>query len=304
MPLTIIGTVILVAVNLCLAIWALLKEPRTPAYRTFAFFAISVVTWALGYEVFLHQGAPDIWHRLSFLGLSLAPANLLCLALAARAMGSSPRPDAPAGRTGGYWQFLLYVPALAAGLALSPTAIVPNTLSPSWHVGFYVLSAGETLIFAGVTTAYLAAALWISWRAARTAAEGGDWPLYLVQLPFVAGTFCVLAVAYLRREKSPTVSLWAMIMSEYAMYAMIRNGYVRFELNLKRGVPLALSSVVLAACVALGIAFFGFLFGRTLSVEMSLVLVVSIVALCVLYAAILPRLEEFFDSLFHRRRNP
>jgi len=302
MPLTIIGAVIAAAVNLCLAIWALLKEPRNPAYRAFAFFAISVVIWTLGYEVFLHQGAPNIWHRLSFLGLSLAPANLLCLALAARVPippGGLARPP-----SAGYWQFLLYVPALAAGLALSPTAIAENALSPSWHVGFYALSARETLIFGGVMTAYLAAALWISWRAARTASEGGDWPFYLVQLPFVAGTCCVLAVAYLRSEKSPTVSLWAMIMSEYAMFAMIRNGFVRFELNLKRSVTLALSSVVLAACVALGIAFFGFLLGRQLSVEMSLVLVVSIVALCVLYAAVLPRLEEFFDSLFRHRRNP
>ena len=125
----------------------------------------------------------------------------------------------------------------------------------------------------------------------------------MVQLPFAAGTLCVLAVAYLHSEKSPTVSLWAMVMSQYAMFLMIRHRLVGFELSLKRGVTLAFLAVVLAACVLLGLALISVLFGRTFSLEMSLILVVCAVALCVLYAALVPRLEAFFDAIFHRDRN-
>ena len=301
MPLRYIGPTIAIAVNLPLAIWALIKQPRNPAYRLFALFAISLAIWNLGGEVFHHGGAESIWQRLSFFGMALAPANFLCLALVAR----RPAPDAAGDSDprGGYWHLLLYAPMAALGLALNPAVIAQKALSHSWLSGFYVMSAPETRMFAAVTAAYLVAALWISWRAGRGAAEGEDWPFYMVELPFAAGTLCVLAVAYLHSEKSPTVSLWAMVMSQYAMFMMIRHGLVGFELSLKRGVTLAFLAVVLAACVLLGLALISVLFGRTFSPEMSLILVVCAVALCVLYAALVPRLEEFFDAIFHRNRN-
>jgi hypothetical protein len=295
MPFSYIGPTIAIAVNLPLAIWALIKQARNPAYRVFALFAISLVIWNLGGEVFQHGGAASIWQRLSFFGMALAPANFLCLALLAREpAGSNPR--------GGYWRLLLYAPMAALGLALNPAAIAQKALSHSWLSGFYVMSAPDTLVFAAVTAVYIVAALWISWRAGRRAAEGEDWPFYMVQLPFAAGTLCVLAVAYLHSEKSPTVSLWAMVMSQYAMFLMIRNGLVGFDLSLKRGVTLAFLAVALAACVLLGLLLISILFGRTFSPEMSLILVVCVVALCVLYAALVPRLETFFDAIFHRHR--
>ncbi len=314
MPLRYIGPTIAIAVNLPLAIWALIKQPRNPAYRTFALFAISLAIWNLGGEVFHHGGAESIWMRLSFFGMALAPANFLCLALVARgpALLSAPsalkaaadKPDAP-GRSearGGYWQLLLYAPMIVLGLALNPAVIVQKA-AHSWLSGFYVMSAPETLVFAAVTAIYLVAALWISWRAGRRAAEGEDWPFYMVQLPFVAGTLCVLAAAYLHSEKSPTVSLWAMVMSQYAMFLMIRHGLVGLELSLKRGVTLAFMAVVLAACVLLGLTLISVLFGSVFSLEMGLILVVCAVALCMLYAALVPRLESFFDTIFHRNRD-
>ena len=94
MPLRYIGPTIAIAVNLPLAIWALIKQARNPAYRVFALFAISLAIWNLGGEVFHHGGAASIWLRLSFFGMALAPANFLCLALVAR----GPAPDA-AGRS-------------------------------------------------------------------------------------------------------------------------------------------------------------------------------------------------------------
>jgi hypothetical protein len=316
MPLRYIGPTIAIAVNLPLAIWGLVKQARNPAYRTFALFAISLTVWNLGGEVFHHGGAESIWMRLSFFGMALAPANFLCLALVARGTASASaasaalgaaadKPDATGGSEprGQYWQLLLYAPMAALGLALNPAVIVQKVLSHSWLSGFYVMSAPETLVFGAVTAAYLVAALWISWRAGSRAPEGEDWPFYLVQLPLAAGILCVLATAWLHSEKSPTVSLWAMVMSQYAMYQMIRHRLVRFELNLKHGVTLAFMAVVLAACVLLGLALISVLFGRTFSLEMGLILVVCAVALCMLYAALVPRLEEFFDTIFHRNRN-
>ena len=58
-----------------------------------------------------------------------------------------------------------------------------------------------------------------------------------------------------------------------------------------------------AAAVLLGLALISFLFDRAFSHEMSLILVVCVVALCMLYAALVPRLETFFDAIFHRNRN-
>jgi hypothetical protein len=322
MPLSYIGPAIAIAVNLPLAIWALVKRPRNMAYRTFALFAISLAIWNLGGEVFHHGGAESIWKRLSFFGMALAPANFLCLALLARSPGSAsvkasasadpateetaadkPEAPAPPGPLGGYWHLLLYVPLVALGLVLNPAVIAKDALSHSWHSGFYEMSAPDTLVFAAVTAIYVIAALWISWRATRHAAEGEDWPFWMVQLPFAAGTVCVLAVAYLHAVKSPTVSLWAMVMSQYAMFMMIRHGLVRFELSLTRGLTLAFLAVVLAACVLLGLQLISVLFGRTFSQEMGLILVVCVVALCVLFAALVPRLESLFDAIFHRHRN-
>ena len=95
MPLRYVGPTIAIAVNLPLAVWALIKQPRNPAYRTFALFAISLAIWNLGGEVFHHGGAESIWQRLSFFGMALAPANFLCLALVAR----GPAPDAGRARS-------------------------------------------------------------------------------------------------------------------------------------------------------------------------------------------------------------
>lgn len=300
MPLRYIGPTIAIAVNLPLAVWALIKQARNPAYRLFALFAISLAIWNLGGEVFQHGGAESIWQRLSFFGMALAPANFLCLALVAR--GTAPDAAGRSAPRGAYWHLLLYAPMVALGLALNPAVIVQKVLSHSWLSGFYVMSAPETRVFASVTAGYLVAALWISWRAGRRAAEGEDWPFYMVELPFAAGALCVLAVAYLHSEKSPTVSLWAMVMSQYAMFLMIRHRLVGFDLSLKRGVTLAFLAVALAACVLLGLLLISVLFGRTFSPEMSLILVVCAIALCVLYAALVPRLETFFDAIFHRHR--
>ena len=285
--------------NLPLAVWALIKQPRNPAYRVFALFAISLAIWNLGGEVFHHGGAESIWKRLSFFGMALAPANFLCLALVARGRAgsglSSPR--------GGYWHLLLYAPMVALGLALNPAVIAQKALSHSWLSGFYVMSAPDTLVFAAVTAGYLAAALWISWRAGRRAAQGEDWPFYMVQLPFAAGH-----ALRARGRVSPLRKIPDRLALGHGHVA-VRHvpddppRLVGFELSLKRGVTLAFLAVVLAACVLLGLTLISVLFGRTFSLEKSLILVVCAVALCVLYAALVPRLEEFFDAIFHRNRN-
>jgi hypothetical protein len=91
-----------------------------------------------------------------------------------------------------------------------------------------------------------------------------------------------------------------MAISQYTMFMMIRYGLVKLDLSLRRGITLAFVAVVLAACLLLAIALGGMLFGRALGQEMTLVLVVSMVSLCMLYAAVLPKLEELSGRLFQR----
>lgn len=290
MPIKVIAPTVAIAVNLPLAIWALVRAPRDPAYRVFGLLGISLMVWNLGGEVFHHGGQTELWMRLSFLGMAMAPANFLCLALVGgrRAPGNA------------WWHLLLYGPMLALGLLLDPALTAKNAISPGWRSGFYRLSAPDAMLFAAVTAAYLLAALGLAWRAARRAPEMNDWIFRLGLLPLVVGIVGVLAAGYLRSERTPTVSLWTMVLSQYAMFMMIRHGMVKLDLSLRRGVTLGFSALVVAACVLLGVALIGALFNRRFDQEMNLILVVSIVALCVLYAAVLPRLESLFDRYFRQ----
>jgi hypothetical protein len=292
MSLSIIAPTIAIAVNLPLAVWALVREPRNPSYRLFGLLAISLVVWNLGGEVFHLRpgGPPAVWVRLSLLGMAMVPANFLCLALTVR------RNSAP----GAYWHFLFYVPPMVLGFLLDPALVGSQAISPAWRSGFYRMSAPGAAAFGGLTAAYLLAALWISWRESRQGQTDRDWLFYLVQFPLVVGILCVMVTGYVRHERSPTVSLWAMAISQYTMFMMIRYGLVKLDLSLRRGITLAFVAVVLAACLLLAIALGGMLFGRALGQEMTLVLVVSMVSLCMLYAAVLPKLEELSGRLFQR----
>ena len=295
MPLKFIGPAIAIAVNLPLAVWALVQQARNASYRTFALLAASLVTWNLGGEVFYyHRGAESVWLRLSFIGMALVPANFLSLALAARRGAAR----------GGYWHLALYLPPLALALVLDLSFAASRALSHSWRMGFYDVSAPGALAFGAMTAIYLAAALWVSWRHSRVPDADNDWLFYHVQFPLALGMLLVLAVGYLRQDRSPTVSLWAMVMSQYAMFMMIRHGLVRLEISLTRGVTLIFSGLLLAGCVALFVGLSKVLFGRTLSQEMTFILVVAAVSLCLLYAAIQPRLESLLERLLRRRREP
>jgi hypothetical protein len=287
MLLGFVGPLIVVAVNLPLAVWAVARAPRNPSHRTFALLALSLAAWNLGGAGLRAGGVESIALRLALLGLALAPANFLCLALNARR--NEERGDA--------WLLLLYLPAITAACLIHPTVATEAPHTPSWRIGLYALGAPEARAFAGLSAAYLAGALWFSWRdASRGVAR--DWMFKLVQAPMAFGTLAVAAVGLLRREKSPNVSLWVMVMSQYAMFMMMRYRMVPLQLSLRRSVTLAFSGIALGLCALLGILLIRPLFGQVLDEETVLLLVAGAVALCVLYAALLPQLEAFFERLF------
>lgn len=283
-----IGPTIAIAVNLSLAIWALVKQPRNPAYRNFAFFGISLVIWNMGGQVFYRGGEEALWLRLSFIGMAMSPANFLSLALAVHRKKTR----------GEYWRSLLYVPFLAVA-ALNPAVGAEHAISPAWRSGFYALDRPSAVVYAVVSALYLLAGLWVAWRESRRK-EGEEWPLRLVQIPLIIGMLAVLAMAWLRRERSPTVSLWTMVMSQYAMFLMVRHKMVSLDVSLRRGAMILLSALALAGCVALGALLTGLLIGERLTQEVLFILIVGAVALCVLFAALLPRIEQIISGFFRR----
>jgi hypothetical protein len=284
-----IGPLIVVAVNLPLAVLALARAPRNPSHRTFALLALSLAAWNLGGAGVYGYGVEPVALRLTLLGFALAPANFLCVAINARRNR----------QRGDVWLLLLYLPALAAASLMNPTTAVESP-APAWRVGMYALSAPEAQTFAGLAAAYLAGALWISWRDVVKNAEH-DWMFKLVQLPLVIGILAVAGVGLLRGEKTPTVALWVMIMSQYAVFMMVRQKMVPLHLSLHRSVTLAFSGIALGLCALLGILLVRPLFGAVLDEEVVLVLVAGAVALCVLYAALLPQLESFFEKIIKRK---
>ncbi|GEM_PF-2492807 len=288
LPLNVIGPVIVTAVNLPLGAWALARGARQPAYRLFALFALSLLLWNLG-ERFPHsRGEPAIWLRLAFLGMSLAPAAFLSLALSAL-------DPAPSGR---YGRLFLFIPALLVGLLTKVGA--QDMTRHALRRGFYNVTHDAAVIFVLFAALYVGAALVVSYVAARRREEDG-WVFRLVMLPLAAGLLLVLGAAWLRRETTPTLVFWTMAMAQVAMYLMLRFKMVTLEVRQTRGAVAAFSAFVVVACVLLLAGLSSLLFEGPLSQEIGLVLVITLGALLVLYAAVLPKLEELAHFLFKRK---
>jgi len=288
LPLNIIGPVIVTAVNLPLGAWALARGARLPAYRLFALFALSLLLWNIGERFPHNRGEPAIWLRLAFLGMSLAPAAFLSLAISAL--------DPKA--IGRYWRLLLFLPALLVGLLTEVNA--QEMTRHALRRGFYNVTHDAAIIFIAFAALYIGAALVVSYVAARRREENG-WVFRLVLLPLAVGLVLVLGAAWLRRETTPTLVFWTMVMAQVAMYLMLRFGMVSLEVGQGRGTIAAFSAFVVAACILLLAGLLSLLFEGPLSQEIGLILVISVVALLVLYAAVLPRLEDLARSLFKRK---
>lgn len=288
LPLNIIGPGIAVAVNLSLGIWALARGFRSPAYRLFALFAFSLILWNVGQRFPHGPRDPAIWLRLAFLGMSLAPAAFLSLAISAL------DPSA----VGRYWRMLLFLPAILAGI-LTPVSAEELAHHRVGH-GFYIVAHDAAIVFAAFAVIYIGAGLIISCIAARRRAEN-NWVFHLVLMPLAVGLILTLGSALLRREAAPTSVFWMMAMAQAAMFLMLRFKMVSLEVGKTRRTVAAFTALVVAACVLLlaGIVSLGL--DQPMSQEIGLVLVISIVSLLVLYAAVVPMLEEFADVFFKRK---
>jgi hypothetical protein len=286
MPIQIIGPLIAIGVNVPLAVWALLQDPRRAANRAFAFLGISLSIWLVGGQVPHGDTGSLVWVRLSYLGLALVPANFLCLALALRERSTLSL----------NWQLLLYVPGVLLGLTSDMNFANARPTAHSLAIGFYNVNLYDEYAFAAMTVAYLGLAIVIATVEARRD-ESKLWVLGNVLLPLVAGVMAVLAVSYIRRERVPMVAFWAMAMSQYAMFLMLRTRMVPLGNALGRRSVMVFSAVVLIAGALMLVGLSRALGAQIISQELGFVIVVSILSLFVIYAALLPRIEEFVRRL-------
>lgn len=281
MPIHIIGPLIAVAVNVPLSLWALLQNPRSAANRAFALLGLSLSVWLVGGQV-PHAAADSVlWARLSYLGMALVPPNFLCLALALRERSTLSL----------NWQLLLYVPSLVLGLTSDMNFANARPTPKSLALGFYNVNLYDEYAFATMTIAYLGLAILIANSEARRD-ESKGWVLGNVLLPLVAGCMAVLVVSYIRCERVPMVAFWAMAISQYAMFMMLRTKMVPLGDALSRRSMMAFSAVVLAAGALMLVGLSRALSAQIISQELGFVVVVAVLGLFVIYAALLPRIEE------------
>lgn len=281
MPIHIIGPLIAVAVNVPLSLWALLQNPRSAANRAFALLGLSLSVWLVGGQV--PHAATDsvLWTRLSYLGMALVPPNFLCMALALRERSTLSL----------NWQLLLYVPSLVLGLTSDMNFANARPTPRSLALGFYNVNLYDEYAFAAMTIAYLGLAILIANSEARRD-ESKGWVLGNVLLPLVAGCMAVLIVSYIRCERVPMVAFWAMAISQYAMFMMLRTKMVPLGDTLSRRSMMAFSAVVLAAGALMLVGLSRALSAQIISQELGFVVVVAVLGLFVIYAALLPRIEE------------
>ncbi len=286
MPIQIIGPLIAVAVNIPLAVWALLQNPRCAANRAFALLGFSLAIWLIAGQVPHGPGGNVLWTRLSYLSIALVPANFLCLALAMRERSTLSL----------NWQLLLYVPAVILGLTSDMNFANARPTPKSLALGFYNVNLYDEYAFAAMTIAYLGLALLIANQEARRD-ESKGWLLGNILIPLIVGCMAILVVSYIRCERVPMVAFWVMAMSQYAMFLLLRTKMVPLGVALSRGTVMLFSGVVLVAGALLLAGLSRALAAQIISQELGFVIVVSVLALLVIYAALLPRFEDFVRRL-------
>jgi len=289
---------ITMAINIPLALWALVRNPRDPHYRTFSLFALSIAIWSMGGVLnYLGEAEYPTWLDVSFVGTMLAPANFVCLAVTA----------ALYRRLQGWRQFslyLLYVPALVMSAFCDLRFAAPGALSHSWRKAFYDCGDPRAIMVASYYGVFLlgaAAVSVVSYR--RTSGRGRlnhKALLHGVELPLGLGILGVLLVAWLRPNPSPAVSLWVMCVSQYAMFVMVRRRMVRIELTLSRTVAYLFGAVMLAAATLILVSVLARLFKADVTPEAVLILTFSAICLSFVFAALRDRIQEFTDRTFFR----
>jgi len=293
MSIQIIGPLIAIAINAPLALWALLQAPGRPANRAFALFGFSLTLWLLGGQIPYSASDSLVWTRLSYLGLALVPVNFLCLALALRERST----------LGLNWQLFLYIPAIALGLTSDMNFANTRPTPRSLALGFHNVRLYDEYAFAAMTVAYLGLALLIA-RAEARRHESKGWLLENVLIPLIIGVMAVLVASYIRRERVPMVAFWVMAMSQYSMFLLLRTRMVPLGEKLSRRSVMLFSLVVLVAGLLLLIGLSRALGAQIISQELGFAVVVSVLSLCVIYAALLPRIEEFIRRLRDREPRP
>ena len=296
------------AINAYLLAWALLKKPRDPAHWAFAALGASLVIWNAG--ALLHGFAGDDFAaggrlaaaalRLSFVGAALAPANMLFLSFLAGEEKRLPRPKP------GVWIWLTYLPAAGLGALVRLAPPSPAAAANPWRRTFYDTSHAGAYGTAALVTLYLLAALAMAWPDGRISERSRRQAEILFRgavAPFAAGVVFILAIGLIRPDRAPTTALWMMILSQVAMFQLVRLGWVKLKLTREKGVMFFLVFVMAAACVLLAFVVAWWLFERSLSIETALVLTATLVAFCFVVAAAMPRLEALAQR-FVRHRPP
>lgn len=296
-----------IAINAYLLAWALVKKPRDPAHWAFAALGASLILWNLG--GILHgragegpganQRLYDAALRLAYLGTVMAPANLLLLSLLA---GEGKRFRRPRP---GLWVGLAYLPAAALGAAVRLSPASAGAAANPWRRTFYDTSHAGAYATAAVIGIYIVAALLFAWPDRRVA-ERVRRPAGIlfkgVVAPFTLGVAFILALGLVRPDRAPTAALWMMVVSQVAMFQMIRLRWVQLKLTREKGVVFFLVLVIVAACVLLAFVVAGSLFERSFSIETGVVLTATIVAFCFIVAAAMPRLEALAAKLARPRK--
>ena len=314
MPHQILAPVIVIAINLPLAVWALVTRPKEPAYRVFAALGLSLVVWNVGGALCWYAG-PDqahsglspeawgrlraMWLRLSFIGALLVPPNMIHLALVCKGRRWLP------GLRPGLWLLLAYLPAIIMGVALDLDFVRSGAVTNSWRRAFYDprdAGALAVLVLVGVYMAATVALAWPNARAPRQERKQARTILHIIVAPWVLGVVSILVFGLLRRERAPTAALWMMILSQAAMLQLGRLGFVSLHVDRERWVRLFLIVIMVGAAVLLASVGWAWLFERKVSIETALVLTICIVGACHVFAAVFPKLDALAKRLASRGR--
>ncbi|HRU06621.1 MAG TPA: hypothetical protein P5137_12705 [Candidatus Brocadiia bacterium] len=306
MPGESVGPAIVIAINLALAVWAVARRPGDSSYLVFAAFGVSLALWNAGGVMRWLAGAQpeesgrlvSAWLRVSFLASLLAPANVLMLAITpvARARGLWAKPKG--------WAWLIYAPVLAMGALLELGFVRSGASSNSWRRTFYDTSDAGALAVVALVGAYLLAAAWLGWpdrRAPRQERRRAEVVYWGVLAPFALGVLGVLALGALRHDRAPTAALWMMIVSQTAMFQMIRLGWVELRVTRQKAVLFVLVFILASMGVLLAAMVMQWLLERRLGLETAVIMAACLVAGCYIYAAALPRLEAWSGRLARRQ---
>jgi hypothetical protein len=196
----------------------------------------------------------------------------------------------------GWWAVLLYAPVVALGAGVDLDFVCAGAWTNSWRRAFYDTTDAGAVAVMAVYGAYMAAAFWLGRPAAPAdgAADRGEMDRLhrTIVMPWVFGTLAVLAIGAVRRDRAPTAALWTMLLSQVAMFQLGRVGRVNLRVDREWMVRFALIVIAAVSVVLVVSVLLAWLFERRVSVEGAVVLAVTLVSACYIYAAVEPGLER------------